>query len=118
MAKTAIEPAISFSALKFAFRVDEASCWLARCVSLRSRGNDEPVRQYGHDADVVGDIGRCAGTDPDCDRENPNQSRKQREHLSRQADLRVERGIIHVNAKPITSTTAITLSAILAFSCS
>ena len=58
MAKTAIEAAISFSALKLAFRLDEVSRRLARCVSLRSRGDDEPARQYGHDADVVGDIGR------------------------------------------------------------
>ncbi len=53
---------------------------------LRPYGNRQTVSQHGDNADVVDDIRHCAETDANHDRENPNQSQKQRKSLGHQAN--------------------------------
>src|SRR4051794_21533053 len=53
-------------------------------VRTGSRGDDQPPHQHDHDAGVIGEVGHCAGTDTDGNREDPDQCAQQRECLSGQ----------------------------------
>jgi hypothetical protein len=64
----------------------EPSRPLSRFVKTRSKGHNETRYEHSHDDHVVDNIGRCAGTNADRDREDPDQRPIECERLNFDAD--------------------------------